>query len=566
MQKITWFCGAIVALLSLVQMPAMAAPSWQLNRFNNSQFPGYGTESALKLDSSGNPVVVFYDFNNPGALRLGHCTTSVCSGTPSGTPVSLGTAPDGSALPPGLFPSLALDSLGNPVISYYDYLNHLVKLAHCVDANCSGAPAITTLDSNVTVVKFTSLKLDNNGNPVVSYDNAYGGLRLARCSDTNCSNPASVFTLDSTASVGGVGSLALDATGAAVVSYSHSGTNNLMLARCADVGCSTPRVTIVAGASGLSATSLKLDASGYPVISFQDQTGAPTLVHCNDAFCNSPVSKQGIDGSGGQSYSAVALNGSGNPIISYLYSAGGNPMLKVAFCSDADCANKTTSIVDSNLSDANPVSMVLDNMGYPTIAYYTYYGAMQIARFVDAPTAAPAATPAANANGWNNTDVSVNWNWTETGGPGIDPAKCTTSSVSTGEGTFTLTATCTDTNGIQGNAVYIVNVDKTPPTCTVSASVNAAQPKDEKQVVITANVSVSPGGSATSYKILSVTSTNKDGERRNDVLSWTQTASGLIIKLGHDRKDDTIYSLTYEAADLAGNTGNCSTTARKTKK
>ncbi|MGB8857541.1 MAG: hypothetical protein WCC58_12840, partial [Burkholderiales bacterium] len=370
-----------------------------------------------------------------------------------------------------------------------------------------------------------------------------------------------------TASVGGVGSLALDANGAAVVSYSNSGTGNLMLARCADASCSrTPGVTIVADASGLSSTSLKLDANGHPVISYQDQAGVPTLAHCNDAYCNSTVSKQGIDGSGGQSYSAVALNGSGNPVISYLYSVGDNLMLKVAFCSDAGCANKTTSIVDSNLSDANPVSMVLDNIGYPTIAYYTYYGPMQIARFVEAPTAAPAATPAANANGWNKTDVSVNWNWTEPGGPGIDPAKCTTSSVSSGEGTFTLTATCTDTNGIQGNAIYIANVDKTPPTCTVSASVNTAQPKDEKQVVLTANVSVSSGGSATSYKILSVTSTNKDGERRNDVLSWTQTASGLTLRLGHDRKSDTIYSLTYQAADLAGNTGNCSTTAMKIKK
>src|SRR5690606_10383328 len=30
-----------------------------------------------------------------------------------------------------------------------------------------------------------------------------------------------------------------------------------------------------------------------------------------------------------------------------------------------------------------------------------------------APTASPTAAPPANANGWNNTDVTVAWNWTD---------------------------------------------------------------------------------------------------------------------------------------------------------
>ena len=88
-----------------------------------------------------------------------------------------------------------------------------------------------------------------------------------------------------------------------------------------------------------------------------------------------------------------------------------------------------------------------------------------------APTANPSQSPAANANGWNNSDVTVNWNWADNaGGSGIDPANCTTSSTSNGEGTLTLTANCKDLVGNTGNASTTVKVDKTAPIITASAT------------------------------------------------------------------------------------------------
>ncbi len=82
-----------------------------------------------------------------------------------------------------------------------------------------------------------------------------------------------------------------------------------------------------------------------------------------------------------------------------------------------------------------------------------------------APTASPSQSPAANGAGWNNTDVSVTWNWTDAGGSGIDAANCTTSSTSSGEGTsITLNASCKDLTGNTGHASYEVMVDKTAPT------------------------------------------------------------------------------------------------------
>ncbi len=89
-----------------------------------------------------------------------------------------------------------------------------------------------------------------------------------------------------------------------------------------------------------------------------------------------------------------------------------------------------------------------------------------------APTASPTQLPAANGAGWNNSDVTVTWNWADNaGGSGIDPANCTTTSLSSGEGaSLILNATCKDLAGNTGNASYTVKVDKTNPSIAASAA------------------------------------------------------------------------------------------------
>jgi hypothetical protein len=82
----------------------------------------------------------------------------------------------------------------------------------------------------------------------------------------------------------------------------------------------------------------------------------------------------------------------------------------------------------------------------------------------------PTANPTPNT-GWNTTDVTVIWNWTDAGGPGIDPANCPASTVSSGQGVAVLvTATCKDLAGNTGSAFYTVKVDETNPTITISAT------------------------------------------------------------------------------------------------
>jgi len=90
-----------------------------------------------------------------------------------------------------------------------------------------------------------------------------------------------------------------------------------------------------------------------------------------------------------------------------------------------------------------------------------------------APTAFPTQSPAANANGWNNTNVTITWNWSDNeGGSGIDASNCTLTTEVTTEGTSTVTAYCKDMTGNTGSASYTVKIDKTAPLITWDSDIS----------------------------------------------------------------------------------------------
>jgi len=158
------------------------------------------------------------------------------------------------------------------------------------------------------------------------------------------------------------------------------------------------------------------------------------------------------------------------------------------------------------------------------------------------PSASPVQSPAANLSGWNNSNVTVNWNWSDNaGGSGIDPGACTTSSASSGEGTLTLTATCKDLDGNTGSKSYTVKVDKTAPTITI------AQPAASTYVhsaTLTLNYTVADGGS----DVASVTPAMDGSSTVGGVSLPSGTAIDLLesLTLGP-------HTFTVNATDNAGN-------------
>jgi CSLREA domain-containing protein len=331
-----------------------------------------GEWASLELDASGYPVISYYDVTN-GNLKVMHCNDINCSGGDESI-----TSPNTSGNV-GLYTSLELDSSGYPVISYRDATNFDLKVMHCNDANCAGSDeSITSPDTGGSVGRWTSLELDTSGHPVISYyDVTNSDLKVMHCNDANCAGGGeSITSPDAASFVGEYTSLALDGSGYPVVSYHAEASDDLKLLHCNDANCAGDDESITSpDTSGYVGeyTSLALDASGYPVVSHYDRgNGDLRIVHCNDANCagdDESITSPDSYGDVGE-YTSLALDASGYPVVSYYYD--GYDHLRVMHCNDPNCSGGDESITspDTGYQTGWYTSLELDASGNPVVAYH----------------------------------------------------------------------------------------------------------------------------------------------------------------------------------------------------
>jgi len=73
--------------------------------------------------------------------------------------------------------------------------------------------------------------------------------------------------------------------------------------------------------------------------------------------------------------------------------------------------------------------------------------------------------PASEVNGWFNAPATVDWDWSDAGP--LNPALCPATSITTGNGLQTLSASCTDLAGNSSSDTVQVHVDTTRPAVTL---------------------------------------------------------------------------------------------------
>jgi len=335
-----------------------------------------GLYTSLALDASGNPVVS-YSFNTVNRdLRVMHCNDPNCAG---GGESIASPDTDGDV---GCDTSLALDGSGFPVVSYRNCSNGDLKVLHCGNVDCTAGNTIHTVDSPSTVFGGTSLALDSSGYPVVSsMGSASNDLRVVHCNDPNCADgDESITSPDTVGVVGGVSSLALDDSGFPVISYA-GGSGELKVLHCDDSDCAgdesthitSPDIGLGLGAIAGYSTSLALDGSGNPVVGYYDSTNDDLKVmHCNDANCaggDESIASPDTEGDVGR-FSSVAMDGAWKPVVSYF--DGSNYDIKVLHCNDANCAGGDESLTSPDTAGdvGRYGSLALDASGYPVVSYF----------------------------------------------------------------------------------------------------------------------------------------------------------------------------------------------------
>jgi hypothetical protein len=103
-------------------------------------------------------------------LKVAHCVNAACSGTSGITPVDLG--------PGGYYTSIAIGTDGRPVVAYLDQAAQALRLAHCANLACSGTATFTNETSTVDAGFSNALTIDVDGTPIVAGTDA-GGFNLS---------------------------------------------------------------------------------------------------------------------------------------------------------------------------------------------------------------------------------------------------------------------------------------------------------------------------------------------------------------------------------------------------
>jgi hypothetical protein len=212
-----------------------------------------GSFSSVAIDPQGNPGISYCFADASGGPNLMYAARTGL-GWVVETVDSLGSV--------GIYTSLAFDSQGNPRISYYDETNGNLKFA----AKNGGVWTLETVDAAGDVGLDTSLELDAQGNPRISYlaaiiSSTNGDLKYA----AKNGGIWSVETVDSLGWAGEYTSLDLDSQGNPHISYFDRGNDDVKYAVKNGPNWS---IEIADPSGGMFSTSIAVDASNRPHISY----------------------------------------------------------------------------------------------------------------------------------------------------------------------------------------------------------------------------------------------------------------------------------------------------------
>ena len=256
----------------------------------------------------------------------------------------------------GKYTSLALDLNGNPHISYQDVSNNDLKYA----VWNTSAWNIQTIDSTGNVGSWSSLSLDSNSNPCISFqDQTQKVLKYATWDGISWE----IKIVDSTSEVGMYTSLELDKNNYPSISYFDQLNYDLKYAKWTGSNWTIQTVESTGKVGYFS--SIDLDSNDNPCISYQDVPNG-NLKYAKWTGSTWVIQTVDYTGMVGNTPSLV-IDSQDKPHISYL--DGENDDLKYARWTGSAWEKQT---IDSTGKVGMYSSLALDKNGYPCISYFDH--------------------------------------------------------------------------------------------------------------------------------------------------------------------------------------------------
>jgi len=172
-------------------------------------------------------------------------------------------------------------------------------------------------------------------------------------------------------------------------------------------------------------------------------------------------------------------------------------------------------------------------------------------------------TPSPNVNGWNNTNVTINFICSDSLS-GLAPGSPPVATVVSTEGANqSVTGICMDFAGnVATQTVAGINIDKTPPNVSCSATPNVLWPPNHKVVPINVSVPISDSLSGSAGFMLNSVTSNGPDSRQGDIQGFVIGTASTVGQLRAERLGSgsgRIYTFTYTGMDRAGNSATCNT-------
>lgn len=376
---------------------------------------------------------LFYDNGSGQWSKVKSATKKNTTSSPDLTTI------DSSTLT-GQYSSVAIDTAGNPWISYQDTSNSELRVAQYVGSGGSGCASTAwtclTVDSVSSVTgDSTSIGFNPSGVAYISYiDETAFDLRVAHyvgsggsgCTSSAWTCESADTAVASTDIFNPSTSIAFGSTGNPWISYNfHNGgtlNEDLRVAQYVGSGgtgcgnttwlCTNVHIT---GNSG-SYSSIAVDDSGTAWVSFNILTSSDLAIAkyvgsggsgCNSsAWTCTTIAATNLVGD----YNSIAIDPAGNPWISYYDSSGNNLQIAKFVTSGGNCDTVAggsdawdCTTVDSTNLVGSYTSLAFDPAGNPWISYYDESGHnLRVARYDGDGTASGCAD-----NAWTCTDIDT---------------------------------------------------------------------------------------------------------------------------------------------------------------
>jgi len=354
---------------------------WKTTYVTQDTNTDLGEYSSLIIDNDGYPIVTFFDDTSSNeALVFARSLTK--DGLGGWTSVIID-----SVNQPGEFgtpTSLKISQDGYPIVSYYDDDSDNLRFARSLSTSGIGGWTSVVVDSPNAVGKWNSLELDINGFPIISYaDNSAGRLKFARSSTISgtATGDWSTSIIISSVTVNFNTSLKLNVNGLPMISYfDDNSPPSLNFIICDNTGGTGTWTNVTIDQSSGFAdvgtyNSLALDENNFPIISYYDQdnfTNNDLKFARSSSSTGAPGSwtsiKVDIDGNVGQ-YTSLILNKDGYPIISY-YSANDSSLKLATSLTKSGTGSWNTEIIDEKNEVGQFTSLALDETNEPIISYH----------------------------------------------------------------------------------------------------------------------------------------------------------------------------------------------------